>query len=67
MGLTMSKKKRIDRHLSGRMVRMPAEWHEALKALAAQNRRPLTWELLLAIEEHLRHHGIEPPPPPRAG
>jgi predicted transcriptional regulator len=68
MATTMSKKKPADRsedrHASTRMVRLPVEWHEALKALAREQDRSLTRELLRAVAAHLKAHGKEPPPMP---
>lgn len=50
-----------------RTYRFPEPLLEALEALAEANRRPVTTELEIAIEEHLRKSGVtwppEPPPP----
>lgn len=68
MASTMSKKKPTsppsDRHASTRMVRLPVELHDMVKALARRNRRSLTGEVMLALEAHLRAQGVEPPPMP---
>jgi hypothetical protein len=56
----MSKKPK-DRHLSGRMIRLPVEMHEALKQAAVKSRRAMTVELVIALEKHLRPLGLLPP------
>jgi hypothetical protein len=50
-----------DRHLSHRMVRLPVAYHERLKELAKRHKRPLTWEVLLALDGYFRENGVEPP------
>lgn len=43
-----------------RHVRIPDHLWEGLKAAAAADRRPLTQQLLVAIEEHLRRRANQP-------
>jgi hypothetical protein len=43
--------------LSGHLV-------DLVRALAKKNRRPLTTEVTIALEEYLAKHGLWPPPPP---
>jgi predicted DNA-binding protein len=55
---TMSKKKAAqDRHSPHRLVRVPIDLYERLKALADRNDRPVSRELKRAIEGHLRSEG----------
>jgi hypothetical protein len=62
MAVVMSKKKPAgDQHTSTCMV---VEWHAALKALAREQDRSLTRELLRAVAAHLKANGKEPPPMP---
>jgi putative transposase len=56
----MSKKKH-DRHLGRKMVRVRDELHSLLLALAARTRRTVTEEVAIAVEEHLRREGLWPP------
>lgn len=51
-----------DRHLSRNMVRLSDELHLQLKACARKNRRLLTSEVAIALEEYLQKHGFWPPP-----
>jgi hypothetical protein len=53
-----------DRHSSHKMVRLPEDFHNAIKELAKRNFRSLTGEILLALEKHLRDSGVNPPPRP---
>ena len=53
-----------DRHASGFLVRLPEACRDALQKLKAKTRRALTVETQLALDEHLRRAGIEPPAPP---
>ena len=67
--LGMSKKKpepasKKSRHKSPHLIRLPAAYYESLKAAAALSKRPLTWELQVALAKHLRDLGMEPPPEP---
>lgn len=57
----MSKKKRegvveSDRHTPRKMVPVPAQWYDALAAMAKANERPVAWELRLAIADRLKAH-----------
>jgi hypothetical protein len=49
-----------DRHLSNTMVRLPEDLYVLLRDLAQENARPLTWEVRLAVTEHLRKSGKLP-------
>jgi predicted DNA-binding protein len=65
--VVMAKKRtdgQADKHRSRNMVRLPDEFHEAMKALARENDRPLAREVLRALTTHLKAHGKEPPPMP---
>jgi hypothetical protein len=54
-------KKPKDQHTSGLLVRLPEWCRPALDALKRKHRRPHTVELLIALEEHCKTQGIEPP------
>lgn len=45
-------------------VRISAEMKAALDALSDRNRRPLTTEVEIALEAHLKEAGLWPWPPP---
>jgi hypothetical protein len=42
-------------------VSLPAAYHAVLKSLAAQNRRPLTRELRLALDQWVDAHALKEP------
>lgn len=42
-------------------LRFPAPLVEAMRELARRNRRPLTTEISIALEKHLKEHGLWPP------
>jgi hypothetical protein len=44
--------------------RFEARLMEAMRALAKANRRPLTNQIEVALEEHLKALGLWPPPEP---
>jgi hypothetical protein len=51
-----------DRHTTHRLpVHLPVEHHRQLKKLAARQKRPLRWQLLLIVEEALKAEGLWPP------
>jgi hypothetical protein len=49
-----------------RTFRLPERLYQQLAALAAEQRRPVTGELELAIEAWLKQFGRWPPPEPAA-
>lgn len=51
-----------DRHKPRRSVALPPELVDLVEALAEKNRRPLVWEIRIALEEHLRAAKMWPPP-----
>jgi predicted DNA-binding protein len=57
--------KKKDRHLSGRMIRLPAELHDGLRKIAELHGRPMTWELRMALEEWIIKHWPSPKKPPK--
>ena len=53
----------VDRHIRPRIAfHLPEDVHDALLALSKDNRRTITSELLIAVEEHLRASGRWPVP-----
>lgn len=44
-------------------LRLPPAYHQALEQLAKKNRRTLTAEAMIALEEHFSKNGAWPPPP----
>lgn len=48
-------------------VYVPPEIRSAIDELAERNRRPLTSEVLIALEAHLKAAGLWPPKKPAAG
>lgn len=62
----MSKKKtgKKDGHRSKFMVRLPESHRPNLNALKKLNRRPITVEIQIALEEHYRKHGLPVPEEP---
>jgi N12 class adenine-specific DNA methylase len=64
MTATMAKKKakEADRHREHKMVRLPLAYHNLVKELARKNKRAVTGEVLLSLDDYLRKNGIEPPP-----
>jgi hypothetical protein len=50
-----------DRHRSKAMARIPEDVYDLMKELAARNSRPFSWELRLALIEHLQRNGLWPP------
>jgi hypothetical protein len=57
----MTKKKKDDRHGSGFMVRLPEVYRTQLRKLRAINRRPMTAEMQIALEEYLKKFNLWPP------
>lgn len=56
----------VDRHTKPRIVfHLPREIYDALLALAADNRRTRSAEILIALEEHLRASGRFPKKEPQ--
>lgn len=54
----------IDRHTLPRVVfHGPDDLIESFKELASRNRRTITAEILIAMEEHMRASGLWPPKP----
>lgn len=60
----MAKKKGStgDRHSKRWIIGLPKVYHALFEQLAAQNRRPITMEVSLALEAHLKEAGLWPPP-----
>lgn len=60
----MAKKKtgepKKDRHTSGFVVRLPKKYQKLMGRLKDQNRRPITSEVTLALDVHLKANGIDP-------
>lgn len=52
--------KATDRHKPRKSLGLPPKLHGHYKHLAAKNRRPLRWELITVLEDHLRDLGIDP-------
>lgn len=50
-----------DRHKSGFMVRLPEAYRPPLERLKKKNRRPITSEVQIALDEHLKRQGEKPP------
>ena len=48
------KTKSEERRKPRRMVAIPIELHDAMKKIASASRRPLGWEIQLAIESYIR-------------
>jgi hypothetical protein len=56
--------KTADRHKVARgMVPLPPKYHRMLKELAARNKRPASWELLIALDKHFETNGMPPVEP----
>ncbi len=51
-----------DRHRDRKMIAVTTELYEQLRKLAKRNRRPVQWEAVMALEEHLRAAKLWPPP-----
>jgi len=58
---TMAKKRTGSRHKDRNMVSLPGDIYSLMKQLAEKERRPLSIQLLIAVEEHLRARGIPLP------
>jgi hypothetical protein len=56
---SMTKKK--GQHASGFMVRLPENFRTQLRRLQKQMRRPLTTEIQIALEKHLKEFKLWPP------
>jgi hypothetical protein len=68
--MTQRKKKSLssatsDRHLSNRMARIPEDLYQLMKQVAAEHRRPLTWEIQVALEAYLKGLGKLPSSEPK--
>lgn len=50
-----------DRHKSGFMIRLPESFREPVAELKRKTRRPITVEVQLAMEAHLKANGVKPP------
>ena len=50
-----------DQHKSGFMVRLPEPYRAAMMALKAKNKRPMTSEIQIALDKHLKDEGMQPP------
>jgi hypothetical protein len=50
-----------------RTYRFPDALIARVEALADRNRRPVTTEIEIALEEHLRRNKLWPPPTPKGG
>lgn len=48
-----------DRHKSGFMVRLPEKYRELMAKLRMKNRRTITTEVQIALDEHLKREGIK--------
>lgn len=55
------RKSRPDQHASGFLVRLPQAWRGAIGDLAGRNRRPMTAEILIALEERFAKLGLPIP------
>ena len=57
MSPTMAKKKtgpKKDQHKPHRLVRIPLELYDQLRKVAERNKRPVSWEIRLILEEGVR-------------
>jgi excinuclease UvrABC nuclease subunit len=64
---TMSKKRgrpSKDQHRATNMVRLPDDYHALMKELSRRNKRALTREVQVALDDYLRKNGMEPPADP---
>jgi predicted transcriptional regulator len=59
----MARKKRPGESRRNRTYRFPDDLIARVEALAERNRRPVTTEIEIALEEHLKRHKLWPPPP----
>lgn len=50
-----------DRHASGFMVRLPMDYRLSIDEVRKKFRRTITEEIKIALEEHFRKHGVNPP------
>ena len=55
------KKKRIDRHKSGFLVRLPEEYREAIQELKADEDRTIAAIVRRALDAYLKASGRTPP------
>lgn len=63
--VSKEKKPKADRHRKPLLaLRLDADLIGALKRLSIQNRRTMTTEAAIALEEYLQKHGKWPPPGP---
>ena len=63
--LTVARPKKSERSpRRSRTYRLPDDLVEQLETLAERNRRPVTTELEVALEEHLKRNKLWPPTPP---
>lgn len=46
-----------DRHKDGYMVRLPGQYGRFFKALAKTNKRPVTSQILIYLDESIERHG----------
>ena len=56
-----AKKKEIDRHKSGFLVRLPEEYRVKLQELKDRTDRPFVATVRRALDAFLRANGVEPP------
>jgi predicted transcriptional regulator len=47
-----------DRHLPHKVVRLDPNLYNLLKVLADRNKRPVSWEIRLALAKHLEENGL---------
>lgn len=57
------KKPTSDRHKPRWTLAIPVHYRELFRSLANANRRPITTEVLIALEAHLKAAGLWVPPP----
>lgn len=53
-----------DYHTARKMFRISDALHEQFRELARRNKRPMSWEIRIALENHLSANGMEVPPEP---
>ncbi len=55
------KDEKADRHKSTFVVRLPEAYREVMKELKRKTRRPITAEVQIALDQHLKENGIKAP------